>query len=102
MDCSKRCWWVYTVWLLFASVPVGAIAADSLAEAQAEVRKAELAVKHAEAQHALWTSAQEALRRARQALSESNAALALEQARIAQKQSELGIAQKSYPLFHER
>ncbi len=102
---SRRCWWIYPVWLLFAASLAGsvlAVAADVLAEAEAAVRKAERAVKRAEDQRALWTSAQDALRKARRALNEGNSATALEQAGIAEKQSELGIAQKSYPLFHER
>ena len=67
--------------------------------AEAAVAEAEAAVKRADAQRALWTSAEEALRKARRALREGNSAMAVEQARIAQKHSELGIAQKSYPLF---
>ncbi|MEO8164374.1 MAG: hypothetical protein ABI619_03165 [Betaproteobacteria bacterium] len=73
-----------------------------MSEAAAAVRKAELAVQRAQAQRALWTSAEEALRKARRALGDGDAPGAIDQALIAQKQSELGIAQKSYPLFHER
>lgn len=69
------------------------------AVAETAVADAEAAVQRADAQRALWTSAQDALRKARRALQEGNTAMAVEQARIAQKQSELGIAQKSYPLF---
>jgi len=71
---------------------------DSAAAASA-IAAAEAAVKQADAQHALWTSAEDALRKARRALQEGNIATALEQARVAQTQSELGIAQKGYPLF---
>ena len=67
--------------------------------ALAAVADAEAAVKRADAQRALWTSAEDALRRARRALQDGNTAMALDQARIAQRQAELGIVQKSYPLF---
>jgi predicted nuclease with RNAse H fold len=67
--------------------------------AEAAVAQAQAAVKLAADQRALWTSAEEALRKARRALREGNAAMAVELARFAQKQSELGIAQKDYPLF---
>ena len=69
------------------------------AVAETAVADAEAAVQRANAQRALWTSAQDALRKARRALQEGNTAMAIEQARIAQQHSELGIAQKSYPLF---
>ena len=68
-------------------------------EAEAAVAQAQAAVKLAADQRALWTSAEEALRKARRALQEGNTAMAVELARFAQKQSELGIAQKGYPLF---
>ena len=67
--------------------------------AEAAVEEAEAAMKQANAERALWTSAEDAMRRARRALQEGNAAAALEQALLARKQAELGIAQKSYPLF---
>ena len=69
------------------------------AAGEAAVAKAQMAVQQAQAQRALWTSAEEALRKARSALREGNIALAVEQARIAQEHAELGIAQKNYPLF---
>jgi hypothetical protein len=72
------------------------VAAD---EAEAAVADAQAWVKQAQAERALWTSAEDALRKARHALQEGDRAMAVEQARIAQKQAELGIAQKSYPLF---
>lgn len=46
-----------------------------------------------------WTSAEDALRKTRRALQEGDRAMTVDQARIAQKHAELGIAQKSYPLF---
>ena len=67
--------------------------------AAATVEEAEAAMKQANAERALWTSAEDAMRRARRALQEGNAAVAIKQALFARKQAELGIAQKSYPLF---
>ena len=69
------------------------------AAGEAAVARAQIAVQKAQARRALWTSAEEALRKARSALREGNIALAVEQARIAQKHAELGIAQRNYPLF---
>jgi hypothetical protein len=66
---------------------------------QAALVEAETAVKQAEAHRALWTSAEEALRRARRALDEGDAAEALRQAEVAKEQAAMGIAQKGYPLF---
>ncbi|CAN0373054.1 unnamed protein product, partial [Phaeothamnion confervicola] len=68
-------------------------------EAQVAVAAAQTAVERAAAENALWTSAEDALRKARRALQDGAPELAVEQARIAQKHSELGIAQKDYPLF---
>ncbi len=67
--------------------------------AEAALEEAEAAMKQANAERALWTSAEDAMRRSRRALQEGNAAAALEQALLARKQAELGISQKSYPLF---
>ena len=72
--------------------PTPEAAASAIAEADA-------VIKQATAERALWTSAEDAMRRARRALQEGNAAVALEQALLARKQAQLGIAQKSYPLF---
>jgi hypothetical protein len=67
--------------------------------AESAVAQAQTAVKLAADQRALWTGAEEALRTARRALREGNLAMAIKLARCAQEQSELGIAQKDYPLF---
>ena len=85
-----------------AMLSIGAGAADkepAVGAAAAAVADAEEAVKRADALRALWTSADDALRKARRALQEGNTTMALAQALVAQTQSELGIAQKSYPLF---
>jgi len=90
-------------WMLAVLISFPAIAAASekpdASSAEVAIAEAEAAVKQAGSRRALWTSAEDALRRARHALQEGNAAMAIEQARIAQKQCELGIAQKDYPLF---
>lgn len=67
--------------------------------AEAAIARAHAAVKLAADRRALWTSAKEALRKARRAPREGIAAMALELTRFAQKQSEPGIAQQDYPLF---
>jgi hypothetical protein len=90
-------------WMLAVLIALPAIAVASekpdASSAGVAIAEAEAAVKHASSRRALWTSAEDALRRARRALQEGNAAMAIEQARIAQEQSELGIAQKDYPQF---
>lgn len=90
-------------WILAALTAFPAIAAASekpdASSATAAIAVAEAAVTQASSMRALWTSAEEALHRARRALQEGHTAMAIEQARIAQKQAELGIAQKDYPLF---
>ncbi len=79
---------------------IGVACAEEIPHAaEAAIDEAQAAVERAAAEHALWTSAEDALRRARSALQDGNAPLAIDLARIAQKHSELGIAQKSYPLF---
>lgn len=82
-----------------AAVANAGPAAPDASTAAAAIAEAEAAVRQAQAERALWTSAEDALRKARRALQEGDTAMAVEQARIAQKHSELGIAQKSYPLL---
>ncbi len=67
--------------------------------AEVAITEAAAAVEQASIRRALWTTAEAALRRARLALQEGNVMKAIEEARVAQKHSELGIAQKDYPLF---
>ena len=62
------------------------------------VAEAERMVAAARARNALWTSAEEAMARARQALERGDDPVAVDQARIATDQAALGIAQKQYPL----
>jgi hypothetical protein len=81
------------------SMTATACAGGNRGAAAAAGPEAQAADERAAAENALWTSADTALRRAHRALQEGDAASAIEQAHIAQKQAELGIAQKSYPLF---
>jgi hypothetical protein len=66
--------------------------------AHAALVEAERAVSRAQAERALWTTAEEALRNARHALEQGNLASAIKQARVAKEHAHLGIAQKNYPL----
>ena len=66
--------------------------------AQVAIASAERAVAAARAQNALWTSAEDALRRAERAMDGGNAAAAIEHARYATGQAQLGLAQKQFPL----
>lgn len=63
------------------------------------LQDAERAVAQARAEHALWTTAQEALERARTAAARGDAGSALAAARFAAEQAELGRAQLNYPRF---
>ena len=67
--------------------------------AEGAIAEAEAAVRQAHAERALWTSAEDALRKARRALREGDTTMAVKQARFAKTQSELGIAQRNYPPF---
>jgi len=63
------------------------------------IAQAERAVRRAEAQRMLWTTADEALRGARRAFEVGDLATAVAQARIAREHAELAMAQKGYPPF---
>jgi murein lipoprotein len=71
-------------------------AADA-GDARIALVNAERAVATARAQNALWTSAEDALRRAERAMAGGDAAAALEHARFAAGQAQLGLGQKQYP-----
>ncbi len=72
--------------------------AATAGDARIAVAHAERAVAAARAQNALWTSAEDALRRAERAMADGNVAAALECARFAAGQAQLGLEQKHYPL----
>lgn len=67
--------------------------------ARAAIAQAERAIRRAEAQRMLWTTADEALRGARRAFEDGDLAAAVAQARVAKEHAELAIAQKRYPPF---
>lgn len=67
--------------------------------ARAAIAQAERAVRRAEAQRMLWTTAEVALRGARRAFEDGELAAAVAHARVAKEHAELAIAQKHYPPF---
>lgn len=67
-------------------------------DARIAIAYAERVVAAARAQNTLWTSAEDALRRAQRAMAGGDAAAALEHARFAAEQAQLGLGQKQYPL----
>ncbi|MEK6211835.1 MAG: hypothetical protein AABM64_15930 [Pseudomonadota bacterium] len=67
--------------------------------ARAAIAQADRAVRRAEAQRMLWTTAEEALRGARRAFEDGDLAAAVAQARVAKEHAELAIAQKRSPPF---
>ena len=67
--------------------------------ARAAIAQADRAVRRAEAQRMLWTTAEMALRSARRAFEDGDLAAAVAQARVAKEHAELAIAQKRYPPF---
>jgi hypothetical protein len=69
--------------------------------AQEAVHQAEDAVRRAQEQRALWTTAQEALERARAAAARGDYPAAIAAARFATQQARLGMEQTRYPRFTE-
>ena len=67
--------------------------------AGAAIALADRAVRRAQAQRMLWTTAEEALRGARRAIEAGDLAAAVAQARAAKEHAELALAQKRYPPF---
>lgn len=85
---------------VFASgVAPGAAQAPDADAARTAIAQAERAVRRAEAQGMLWTTAEEALRGARHAFEDGDLAAAIAQARVAREHAELAIAQRRYPPF---
>src|SRR4029078_5028639 len=92
--------------VVFALVPAGqceASAAEqetrasSADQAQRAVAAAEQAVQAAARRGALWTTARDALARAKAALENGDYVGAVERSRFAEEQAQLGIAQLEYP-----
>lgn len=68
-------------------------------EARVAVRTAQTAVQAAADQRALWTTAEDALRRAQRAFLDGDYPGAIRAAQNAAEQAQLGIAQTHYPVF---
>jgi hypothetical protein len=85
-----------------SGVTAASVGTPDTALARAAIAQAERAVRRAEAEHMLWTTSVEALRRARQAFESGELATAIAQARIAEKHAELAIAQERYATFRIR
>ncbi|MCL6555445.1 MAG: hypothetical protein K6T56_03675 [Burkholderiales bacterium] len=67
-------------------------------EAKAALAKAEADVKAADAKGALWTTAEDALKAAKEAAQKGDSAAVIKHAKTASEHAALGLAQKSYPL----
>jgi hypothetical protein len=95
---------IVAAFAIAAAACASGVAAGSAQElnadvARAAIAQAERAVRRAEAQRVLWTTAEEALRGARRAFEDGDLAAAVAQARIAREHADLAIAQKRYPPF---
>ncbi|MEO1768021.1 hypothetical protein [Thiobacter aerophilum] len=67
-------------------------------EAKAALAKAEADVKAADAKGALWTTAENALKAAKEAAAKGDSAAVIKHAKVASEHAAMGLAQKSYPL----
>lgn len=87
--------------LVLAGEAVGTNQADpaQAQQARAAVAAARDAVESAAHKGALWTTAQDALKRAEQALAQQDYAAAQRFAQFAAEQAKLGIEQLGYPHF---
>lgn len=66
-------------------------------EAKKALADAEADVKAAKAKEALWTTAEDALKKAQEASKKGDSAETVKQAKYASGQAKLGIEQKTYP-----
>lgn len=69
------------------------------AEAKAAVEKAEADTKAAQAKNSLWTTAQDALKKAKEAADKGDSANAIKFAKVASEHAALGMQQQSYPML---
>ncbi len=79
---------------------VNAMANDAPAlsdEAKQALSKAEADVKEAQTKKALWTTAQDALKKAKEAAGKGDNATVIHESHKASEQAQLGIKQLSYP-----
>jgi len=67
-------------------------------EARQALAKAEADVKEAKIQKALWTTAEDALKKAREAATKGDSAATLKFSKTASELVRLGLIQKTYPL----
>ena len=82
-----------------AVAPVAEAAKPALSdEARQALAKAEADVKEAKTQMALWTTAEDALKKAQEAAAKGDSAATLKFSKTASEQARLGLTQKSYPL----
>jgi murein lipoprotein len=66
-------------------------------EARQALAKAEADVKEAKSQKSLWTTAEDALKKAQEAAAKNDSAATLKYSKVASEQAGLGLAQKGYP-----
>lgn len=66
-------------------------------EAEAALARAEGDIERARAAHALWTTAESAIRKAREAAQVGDSATVIAQSEIASDLAGLGLAQRDYP-----
>lgn len=69
------------------------------AGAKAALAAAEAAVKKAKDNDALWSTAEDALKKAKEAEKKGDSAGVASASELAKKQAELGLAQKNYPVL---
>jgi murein lipoprotein len=82
-----------------AASPAAEAAKPALSEeARQALAKAEADVKEAKAQKSLWTTAEAALKKAKEAAAKGDSAATLKFSKTASEYVRLGLAQKSYPL----
>ena len=81
------------------ATPAAEVAKPVLSEeARQALAKAEADVKEAKAQKALWTTAQDSLKKAQEAAAKGDSAATLKFAKTASEHARLGLMQKTYPL----
>lgn len=68
-------------------------------DAKMALAMAEADVKAAKAKNALWTTAQDALKKAKDAAEKIDSASVIKHAKIASEHAQLGIAQTQYPVL---
>jgi len=79
-----------------AAKPAAPVISES---AQAALTAAQAAVKEAKTKDALWTTAEDALKKAEEAAKAGKSDDVVKNADIAKQQAELGLKQKDYPVL---